>query len=220
MAGGISFTATAPGLALVEKKLATAAKRVPQSTVDTMQRVIIYAEADVRKNSFSGTKGYDPFWGVTGAAGDQLGARTGNARRSIRSQVLKRFRTVIGSVGSPLKYVALHERGGTVHGKPWLRIPTAAAQRAISGTDPLGGKSARSLPNTTIIRSKAGKLWIAEVGTGRSKRAAEINGVPLLLFLLVPSVTFRPRRMFASALRRVLPFARREFSTRLKEIVR
>ena len=186
-----------------------------------MERAVRMVEADLKKNSFTGKKGNDAFWGVTGATGDALGVRTGHTRRSIvaRTFVGSAGTSVTGTIGSPLPQMKLHEEGGTIHGKPWLRVPTKIMQTP-AGVDVLTGRSARTLPNTTVIKSKAGNPWIVEVGTARSKLAQEFQGFPLMLYMLVKSVKMRARRPFAKCIERMRPKVRALFSGRVTATMR
>lgn len=202
------------------KRFARTPKALANATRRTMETATVMVEADLKRNALTGTKGRDPFWGVTGASGSALGVRSGHTRRSIARAVFTLPpAAVVGTIGSPLPQMKLHEQGGTVQGKPWLRIPTAVMQTA-AGVDRLAGRSARTLPNTTIIKSRKGALWIAEVGTPRSRLAAELNGVPLLLYKLVRSVTLRPRRIFTETLKRNRPKLRSMFGSMFTATVR
>lgn len=188
--------------------------------VSTMQRAVRIVESDLKRNSFTGVKSNDPFWGVRGASGNALGVRSGHTRNSISGTVLVGMggTHVQGIVGSPLKHVRLHEEGGTINGSPYLRIPTRVMQTP-AGVDRLIGVSARSLPNTAVIRSKR-NLWIVETGTPRSKLASQVNGFPLMLYLLKRSITLRPRRMFRQSLARVKNEVAGMFTGRVALIVR
>lgn len=197
---GAFFTASTKGA--LAKRFARTPKALAQQTKNAMERATVLVQADLTRNSLTGTKGVDPFWGVTGAAGNAVGVRSGHFRRSIARAVFTLPpASVVGTVGSPLPQAKLFEEGGTVRGKPYLRIPTAVMQTG-AGVDRNAGRSARTIPNTFILKSKRGNLWIAEGGTTRSKLASELNGVPLLLYMLVRSVNFRKRQPFAESLKR------------------
>jgi hypothetical protein len=114
----------------------------------------------------------------------------------------------MGIVGSPLRQMKLHELGGTITGKPWLRIPTRASQTA-AGVDRLAGVSARTIAGGFIFRSKAANLWIA------ARQGANL----VLLYLLRRSVTLRARHIFRDSLRRMTPFIRAEFKSAVGRIV-
>lgn len=201
---GAGMTFSAKGSGKVARRLARVPPALKERAHRTMEVAVRLTEGDLKAHALTGKKGQDAFWGVTGATGDALGVRTGHTRRSIATAVFGAFPAgVVGTVGSALRQMKLHEEGGTITGKPWLRIPTRVMQRPGSGTDALAGKSARSLPNTFILKSKSGNLWIAEGGTPRAKLAQELNGVPLLLYMLVHSITLRARRPFAGTLARV-----------------
>lgn len=183
------------GLAAVIGRLERAGLAVRVETRREMSRIVHAVERDLKRNSLTGRKGSHPLFGVTGAAGDSLGVRSGRTRNSIVARVLDTPAGVVGVVGSPEKHVALHERGGTIHGNPYLRIPTREMQTA-AGVDRLAGRSARSIVGAFLLKSKAGNLWIAARGRGREL---------VLLYLLKRSVTFRPRRMFQRTLERMRP---------------
>lgn len=170
---------------------------VPKSRL-AMERVVKTLERDVKLKALGGTGGSDPFWGKTGAPGDQLARVTGKARQTIVALTLTRLASVVGVVGSPLAYMAMHEWGGTIRGNQYLRIPTKWMKKP-SGQDRLTGRSARSLPGTALFRSRAGNLFIWEVGTPRAK-ASPSGAIPL--YLLKPSVTLRARHLFRNTLRR------------------
>ena len=165
-----------------------------------MERVTKTIERDMKQKWFAGVAGTNDLFGKTGAAfgTGQLGKVTGTARKTLVSRVFTRLSRVIGVVGTPLAYVAMHEFGGQVTGSPLLRIPTKFSKKP-SGQDKLQGRSARTLPEgkTALFRSARGNLFIWEVGTARAKAA----GRPIPLYLLVPSVTFKARHMFRNSLR-------------------
>lgn len=208
MAGGLSISVRGRGLDRIERRMRALPGAIQRERRRTMEVAVRLVEADLKTNALRGEKGSDPFWGVTGASGNSVGVRSGSLIRSIRARVYAAMGALVGTVGSPLPYAKLHEEGGTVQGKPWLLIPTALLQRAGSGTSVLAGRSARTLPNTTVIRSKTGNLWIAEVGTARSRLASELLGHPILLALLRHSVKHRARRPFWATLQRTLPRVR------------
>lgn len=141
----------------------------------------------VERMSWPGSR--HPFWGKVASPLPYLTARSGQTRARLSPGGLL-FRSgdrVSSAVGSPDPHVALAERGGTIQGKRYLRIPTAAMQTA-AGVDRLSGTSARTLASAFIFRSKAGNLWIA--ARDRAKRLS-------LLYLLVESVRIRRRPIFA-----------------------
>lgn len=172
----------------------------------TMERVTVKIERDLKKQGFSGVGSENGFWGKGGAPGDVLAARSGHTRRSITRAVFTKVLAVVGVVGSPLNYVRLHEVGGTVSGKPYLRIPTGYA-KTPSGVDRYAGRSARTIPNTRIFRSRAGNLFIWETRSSRAKA----SGRPIPLYLLKPSVKLRARHMFKHTLARNRAYIHSQF---------
>lgn len=208
MAGGLSLAIRSRGVGRVEQRVRSLSGELTRRRRMAMESAVRLVESDLKTTSLRGEKGSDPFWGVTGASGNSLGVRSGSLIRSIRARVFSTMNALVGTVGSPLPYAKLHEEGGTVQGKPWLLIPTALLQRAGSGTSILAGRSARTLPNTTVIPGKSGNLWIIETGTPRARAAREILGQPLRLAMLVHSVRQRARRPFWATLQRTLPRVR------------
>lgn len=148
----------------------------------------------------SGKGGRDAFWGKTSPSGAFLGGRTGQTRQRLSpgGLAIKTAGRWSAAVGSPDAHVALHEKGGTIHGRQFLRIPTRNAQTA-GGQDRNAGRSIRNLPNVFLFRSRAGKLWAAQSGTSEKLS---------LLYLLVRSVTHRGRGIFAAVEREVQPLVR------------
>lgn len=176
----------------------------------TMGVVVHHVERSLKRNALTGQKGSHPLFGVTGAAGDTLGVRSGRTRNSIVARVLDTPGGVVGVVGSPERHARLHEHGGTVTGAPYLRIPTREMQTG-AGVDRMAGRSARSIAGAFLLKSKAGNLWIAMRGRGREL---------VLLYLLKRQVTFRPRRMFQRTLERSRAFIRQEFRNAVARVAR
>lgn len=138
----------------------------------------------------------DPFWGKGSPSGAFLGSRTGGTRGrlspgGVAIKVAGRWQA---AVGSPDAHMAMHETGGTIQGRQFLRIPTAAAQTA-GGQDRNAGRSIRNVPGLFLFRSEAGKLWAAV------READRLT----LLYLLVRSVTLRGRGIFAATEREARP---------------
>lgn len=159
-----------------------------------MERIVRLVERDVKQKGLTGRKVRHHFWGVMGAEGNALGARSGRTRQSVTARVIDAGPAIIGVVGTPAKHAKIHEHGGTIYGSPYLRIPTAAAQTG-AGVDRYIGQSARALPGGFIFRSKAGNLWIA------TREGAQL----VLQYLLKRSVTLRARKVFATSLERMRP---------------
>jgi hypothetical protein len=172
-----------------------------------MERVTLKFERDLKRDTMTGTAGSNELFGKTGGAGDSLATVTGHAKRSIVRRVFAKVLQVVGVVGSPLSYVRMHEVGGTVRGKSYLRIPTKFAKTA-AGADRNAGRSARAIPNTAIFRSRSGNLWVWEVGTARAK--ASPRGI-IPLYLLKPSIKLRARHMFRNTLGKNRTYIREQF---------
>lgn len=172
----------------LKARLRARAKAIPPAQTAAMERATLLVHARLL-TQMSGAPTYNDLFGRSGAAGRRLGTVTGNAKRTLVRRVFVRGKTVVGVVGSPEQYVALHEFGGTISGKPLLRIPTKYSKKA-SGQDVLAGRGARTLSNTRIFRSRKGNLFIWEVDTPRA-RASPKGIIPL--YLLKPSVTYRAR---------------------------
>jgi hypothetical protein len=178
------------GVGAVVTRLNRGAAAVRPTTAVAMERLVRTIERDVKRHSLTGKKGRHPLFGVTGAKGDALGVRSGNTRSSVTARVFDTAGTLLGVVGSALTHVRAHELGVTISGR-WLRIPTRHAQTG-AGVDRYAGMSARQIPDTVLLRGKKGGLWIM---LRQGKKLTP-------LYLLVRSVTLRPRRMFAAALDR------------------
>lgn len=195
---GLKITGAA-GINVVATNLRRRADNLPKQNAIAMERVTRTIERDMRTKWLAGVGGENDLFGKTGAdvGSGMLGKVTGTARKTLVARVFSHFSRVVGVVGTPLAYVAMHEFGGRVQGSPLLRIPTKFSKKA-SGQDKLQGRSARSLGDKARVwRSHAGNLFIWEVGTARAKAA----GRPIPLYLLKPSVRFKARHMFQRALR-------------------
>lgn len=149
----------------------------------------------------TGKGGRDAFWGKTSPSGAFLGGRTGQTRQRLSpgGLAIKHGARWSAAVGSPDAHVRFHERGGTIHGRQYLRIPTRNAQTA-GGQDRNAGRSIRDIPGAYLFRSRTGKLWAATWPDGADR--------PNLLYLLVRSVTHRGRGIFAAVEREVQPLVR------------
>lgn len=145
------------------------------------------------KERLTGVKGSGGFWGPTSPAGAFLGARTGQTRARISpgGLVVRTGTEIMAAVGSPDAHMRLHDEGGTVTGRPFLRVPTANAL-TTAGADINAGHSVRGLPGYRVIRTSTGKLWIVrDAGGVRSGRIE-------FMYLLIRSATFRARGIFAA----------------------
>lgn len=207
----------------LEKKLAGATQAFILERRKAMDRACIATRSELVRGGLTGQGGRDAFWGKTGASpfSHTLAVRTGTAKRSIVTRVFATGNTIIGVVGSPLRYLAEHEAGGTIRHKSsaFLRIPTGAMKTG-AGVDRLAGVSARTLvgafiwPNRKQRESgkiKAKHLWIAMRGP---------SGALTLLYMLVKEVVLKPRWIFREAARRAQPLIRREFNAVAESFVR
>ena len=196
------------GLQNVERNLRRMGSGVRQETRAAVERAVRTVEADLKRVGLTGQKGQSAIFGVTGAAGDRLGVRSGRTRRFVTARVLDVGPTVVGVVGSPEKHMRLHEEGGTVHGSQYLRIPTRRAQTGV-GVDRYAGMSIRNIPGAFLIRGSSGKLWAAVREAGNLQ----------FLYLLVRQVRMRARRVFAKTLDRNRPAINAELSKAVTRIV-
>lgn len=160
----------------------------------------LVVERDLKENGFTGRRPPRPnpslnargplFWGGSQTPGALAVRRSGvvETRTTITSQVFA-FQSggrkqLLGVVGSPVRWLPIHERGGTITGKPWLAIPTVFEPRY--GDRP-----------GFWAETKMGNLMRFAVLGQRSARRA----VPVVL--LKRSVRLPARRMFATSVERV-----------------
>lgn len=181
----------------VARRLEAAGRRVDAAE----KAVAVKGSILVRKHlvqHMTGKSTRDAFWGKRSPLGAYLGARTGQSRARISpgGKAFKQGGRWIASVGSPDAHVKMQDQGGTVHGRQYLRIPTAAAQTP-GGQDRNAGRSLRDLPGLYLFRSHSGKLWAAVRPSGDSQ--------PILLYLLVRQVKLRARHFFAAVEHEVQP---------------
>jgi phage gpG-like protein len=210
-----SITINATAINRVAANLSKRAANIPKQNARAMNVITKSIDRDMKRRWLHGAAGVNDLFGKTGATSDrQLATVTGTARKTLVSRVFAHFNKVVGVVGTPLAYVAMHEWGGTVTGNPLLRIPTKFSKKN-SGQDRLQGRSARSLGDKAKIwRSRAGNLFIWEVGTARAKAA----GRPIPLYLLKPSIKLRARHMFRIALLSARPLIRATFANAVSVI--
>ena len=189
------ITVEVKGDKAVMQRLATFAREAPSALERGLARAGMRLLREVKIN-LTGPALSHPFWGRLGASGDALGARSGGTRgRLTGGQVVRMGDRVQTAVGSPDRYVAAHETGGSKSaGGGFFRIPTAQAQTA-SGVDRNLGRSMRGQSGFALIRTRQGRLWI-----GRSvRRRFEF------WYLLVRNIRLRPRHMFERAATRAKP---------------
>lgn len=178
------------GLKETQGRMAGAAKDMPTLGERVMRRVSLFMHRRLVQKMSVPTISH-PFWGKTSPPGNVLGVRSGNTRRRISPGgiVFKRGTTWETAVGSPDAHVLFMEEGGRQVGtspKGFLRIPTRRAQTA-AGVDRYFGTSAKNIPGSFLLKSKAGNLWIATKDKGQR---------PVLLYLLKKVVRKRGRHIF------------------------
>jgi len=179
---------TVDGAAQFRRKLSSLSGLTGQ-LAPTMRAATIMLERDIKLKGLTGKKGWDPFFGVTGASGDALGSRSGDTRRSVTSEVVVAPSRLVGVVGSPSKSLRFHEHGGSIKGNPWLAIPLAAVQTKAG----VARATPRMFPMAFWFTSKAGRLFLAMRGRG---------GELIPLFLMKHKVRIRARHVFEAALKR------------------
>ena len=186
------------GLSETIARLRRAEKDVPTALEQAVGRIslIIHRELSLQ---MSGSGRSDPFLGKIGATPPKLGVRTGftRGRLSPGGRVFRRGNVAVSAVGSPDRHVLAHEEGTRITGKPYLRIPLAAAQTA-AGQDRNLGRSLRGVKDIFLIKSGRGNLFLA-----RQKGKAALE----LLYMLVRSVRLPARGTFRAVTERVRPVA-------------
>ena len=132
-------------------------------------------------------------------ATNRMRVRSGRLRGSIRSEVTDESTgwTVTLSAGDreQVKYAHIQEFGGTIRGRPWLRIPLAPALTGRGGlVDRFAGESLRAtgIP-WFVFKSRKGDLFIARKGDTLS------SGAPRAWYKLVRQVTVRPKTYMTDA---------------------
>jgi hypothetical protein len=204
------------GLQQVLGRLERAQKNIDAGERRLVQQGSFQARRRLVGHLSARTAGSDPFWGPKSpAAGPWMRSRSGQtrARLSPGGVVLKTPVGYQAAVGSPDAHMALHETGGTIAGKQFLRIPTSAALTA-GGVDRFRGMSARDIPDSFLVRTKAGKLWVVRETGGKNSRKLEF------LYLLVRSVTLRPRGIFAAVAKEMDSWMSKEGRQLVTQVVR
>lgn len=213
----VSIAISTIGLPRTASNLARAANDLPNDTSRSLQRSALLLQRMLRAR-VSAPAGRHPFWGKSSPFGAALGGRSGKTRQRISVGPLLKLPSFLGSqmsvaVGSEDRHLAFHEKGGTITGSPYLRIPTAAAQTA-AGVDINQGRSVRGVAGYRIIKSKAGNLWIVRELGGANTRRLEF------MYLLKRSVRMRPRMIFAVSKMEVEPLANRDANLTVGEVTR
>jgi hypothetical protein len=200
---------TATGIDHVQANLKGAAAGFDRASYNTIVKGSITLHAMLDRQ-LDGPKGWDDFWGATSPKGPFLGSRTGQTRFHLTHGGFA-YRTAGGwqaAIGSPDAHVVLHELGGR-RGKSI--IPTAAAQRKDSGTFRWPGiQSWSEIPGifnfpSQAMRNSSNPAVAAKYRNMKPWLARVEDGKVRLLGLIVPSVTYRARGMFAAVHEKIEP---------------
>lgn len=90
-----------------------------------MNKAIRIVELDLKNVSFSAKPG--PPRGLLRPGGvGGLAAPTGRTRATIQGRLFRRGRDFVGVIGSPVKWLRVHEEGKVIEGNPLLFLPTVA----------------------------------------------------------------------------------------------
>lgn len=190
----------------VARRLTRGAQELDRGRERELNSAAVLLQKRIRERMSDGG-GRHPFFGRTGGRGDTLAARSGSSRRRI---ILGRARTIAGvtvaSVGSPDRHMRFLEEGGAVIGKPYLRIPLAAAQTP-QGVDRFKGTSIRQIPGAFLLRTLGGRLFavrsLSRRGAG-GQATGRSRGLEWLYYL-VRNVKVRGRHIFEASRRDVEP---------------
>lgn len=191
---------TVIGNRFVASKFRSVASGTKSKITAAMERSVALVHRDVLTRGMTGRASNNSFWGKMGGDPNSgaIATRTGSTKRSVASQVFTTRDTVVGTVGTPQKYMEALEDGATIHGSPMLRIPTGAVKTG-AGVDRMAGVTLNSGSfggNTWIGKSKRGNLFIFLKGRGDK---------PIALYMLVEKVTIRPRHVFWWTTKRTTP---------------
>jgi len=192
---------TLRGMPSVRGRLAGLTARSQGAVERAVGRATKAIEADVKRNSFTAKRGAAGGLLRPGGIGG-LAVNTGEARASITSQTFRmqpgaRSQTV-AVIGSPIRWLPIHEYGGVIRGRPWLAIPTIYAKR-------YAGRPTR------IFRSKRGTLFVWAMF-----RRAKPKPVKMLL----REVRMPARAMFGKSVERMRPAVAAMFQAVPREVVR
>lgn len=201
----MTFRLSSDSSALVRRagSYRAAGARARPSLRRAMTRAVSVQERDLKAVSLTGAKGSHSFWGTTGARASNLGVRSGFLRGSVTSRVFEAGEELVGVVGTPVRYARAHERGATITGRPFLKIPTRWGQTRA-------GVSRGRLAGEFVLRSRAGRLWVA----ARIGRRLELRHL-----LHRGTVVLRARGMFAASARRARGAVRAIFAAAGRDVV-
>lgn len=141
----------------------------------------------------------DPFWGTMGTGSPfGLGVRSGKTAQRIvgTGQVYEVNGELRTFIGSPDRHMRQLEDGGTVTGTPWLKIPTAAAQKPAgdpryAANEKVEGSFIWPTSKMVNFKGEYGRpknLWIVRRKGDRLEK----------LYMLKRSVTHKAHRAFAT----------------------
>lgn len=147
-----------------------------------------------------------------------LHVRTGRLRNSIRGSVRTQgAATEIvlaaggGRGGQPVRYAAIHEKGGTIRAKAGglLRIPMPGMLTG-AGVDRNPG-SLRGDARFRFHRGQDGRMWLVHAGLGGSTMGPA--------YRLVPQVTIPARPYLRPSIEEIRPKLRESLTRAMREIV-
>lgn len=164
-----------------------------------------------------------------------LAVDKGRLRASVTSRVFESGGVVVGVVGTPVTWAPIHETGGTIQGKPWLRIPTVFASRypllvrANAGKPVRGhggrfrkasGFALRSIPRTAEKAGNALRTFFKKTRGGSLFLFVRDGNKAVPVYLLKKSVTMPARRPFGQTADRVRPRVIQLFDKAVELVVR
>ncbi len=168
----VQIKATVVGVAETNEQLKALKRKIPFKTIDGIRKATLLVERQIKEN-------------LTG--GNPLRVQGGILRASYSSRVFNVASGVRGIVGSPVKYAAIHEHGGTIRPKRAKALTVPIAPEAKR-------RSARDFPDLFI--------WKHHEGEGGAFLAQPIPGGGFkLMYQLRSSVFIPPRRYISKAMR-------------------
>lgn len=168
----VQIKAKVVGVAETNEQLKALKRKIPFKTIDGIRKATLVVERQIKEN-------------LTG--GNPLRVQGGILRASFSSRVFNVEGGVRGIVGSPVKYAAIHERGGTITPKraKALTIPIAPEAKR---------RKARDFPDLFI--------WKHHEGEGGAFLVQPTPGGGFkIIFQLRSSVFIPPRRYITKAMK-------------------
>lgn len=186
---GMGLSVVTRGNKRAQRRLKNSRSTIKRGLTNGIEEATFKVQGRLKRDTLRGRKGRSDLFGVTGAKKHRLGMRSGKTSKSVRARVFTRGDVVVGVVGSRSKVLQTHEKGGTIKGSPFLRIPTKFSQTGAGIDRNAGRKLSKGTPNTAVFPARSGVLFIWQVKPLRP------------LYLLKRSIKLRPRRMFKTTLR-------------------